>query len=173
MMASAFVPISAKDEWFNRSAAAAALGAFLAGCAPAPLVLEPIEGPKLRLLERAYDRSKWHWVRNADGRPLLTHSALPKCFVDPQPPLDVHDPGMTLKRSEKTIAGVRYEVLNVFEKGDFWEAVYVRSGSGAPMLSVYARGRCQDEAEEILRTYEQSVIGSDPRRTGKRGKADD
>ena len=41
------------------------------------------------------------------------------------------------------------------------------------MLSVYARGRCQDEAEEILRTYEQSVIGSDTRRTGKRGKADD
>jgi hypothetical protein len=137
---------------------AAAFASLLAGCAPAPPVLEAIEAPKLRTLERAYDRDKWRWVRNSDGRALLTHTELSKCFVDPEPPLDVHDPGFTLKPSEKTIAGVRYQVLSVYEKNDFWEAVYVRAGSKTPMLSVYARGRCQQEAERILQRYEESLV---------------
>ena len=142
----------------RRVAGGVAVGASLGGCAPGPLILEPIEAPKLRMLEGAYDRDKWRWVRNADGRPLLTHTEVSNCFVDPEPPLDVHDAGFTLKRAEKTIAGTRYQIVNVFEKNDFWEAVYVRSGSKAPVLSVYARGRCQDEAERILATYEQSLV---------------
>jgi hypothetical protein len=143
----------------GRTAGVLAIGALLAGCAPSPVTFEAIEAPKLRTLEGAYDRDKWRWIRNADGRPLLTHTNVAKCFVDPEPPLDVHDVGFTLKRDEKTIAGTRYQIVNVFEKNDFWEAVYVRSGSKAPILSVYARGRCQDEAERILATYEQSLVG--------------
>jgi hypothetical protein len=157
MMSFPFVLSSSKDERLKRSAGAIALGALLGGCTPAPPVLEPIEGPKLGTLERAYDRSKWRWVRNADGRPLLTHSTVARCFVDPEPPFDSYDATFTLKRSEKTIAGTRYQILNVYEKNDFWEAVYRRTGSEKPILSVYAAGRCQREAEDILQTYEQSL----------------
>ena len=159
MMSFSFVLSSSKDERLKRSAAIA-LGAFLGGCAPAPPVLEPIEGPKLGTLERAYDRAKWRWVRNADGRPLLTHSTVAKCFVDPEPPFDAYDASFTLKRSEKTIAGTRYEILSVYEKNDFWEAVYRRAASEKPILSVYAAGRCQREAEDILQAYEQSLAGA-------------
>jgi hypothetical protein len=141
----------------RRMVTLAAVGALLPGCTPAPPLLEPIEGPKLGRLERAYDRTKWHWVRNADGRPLLTHATIAKCFVDPEPPFDAYDGTFTLKRSEKTIAGTRYEILSVYEKNDFWEAVYRRAGSEKPVLSVYAPGRCQREAEDILQTYEQSL----------------
>jgi hypothetical protein len=150
----------AHDAPLRRIVTVAALGALLPGCTPAPPVLEPIEGPKLGRLERAYDRTRWRWVRNADGRPLLTHASLAKCFVDPDPPPDAYDAGFTLRRSEKTIAGTRYEILNVYERTDFWEAVYRRAGSEKPILSVYAMGRCQREAEDILQTYEQSLAGS-------------
>jgi hypothetical protein len=163
-MAFPFVLSSSKDEQLKRTAGAVALGAMLGGCAPAPPLLEPIEGPKLGRLERAYDRTKWRWVRNADGRPLLTHSTVTKCFVDPEPPSDTYDATFTLKRSEKTIAGTRYEILGVYEKNDFWEAVYRRVGSDKPVLSVYAPGRCQREAEDILQTYEQALS------TGARGE---
>jgi hypothetical protein len=135
---------------------AAAILSVISGCAPMPAVLEPIEGPKLDRLESAYDRAKWRWVRNPDGRALLTHTEVEKCFVDPEPPPDTYDPGFIVKRGEKTIGGARYEVVSVFEKHDFWEAVYTRSGSSKPILSVYARGRCQDEAERILQRYEAS-----------------
>ena len=144
------------------------MAALLTGCAPTPALFESIEAPRLGRLESAYDRAKWRWVRNPDGRPLLTHAEIEKCFVDPEPPLDVHDAGFTLKRGEKTIGGARYEVVSVFDKRDFWEAVYTRSGSKTPILSVYARGRCQDEAERILQRYEASLGGSEraaPRRT--------
>jgi len=151
---------AAQDAPLRRIVTVAALGALLPGCSPAPPVLEPIEGPKLGRLERAYDRTKWRWVRNADGRPLLTHASLAKCFVDPEPPFDAYDASFTVKRNEKTIAGTRYEILSVYERGDFWEAVYRRAGSEKPMLSVYATGRCQQEAEAILQTYEQSLAGS-------------
>jgi hypothetical protein len=169
-MAFAFVLSSSKDEQFKRSAGAVALGAMLAGCTPAPPVLEPIEGPKLGRLERAYDRTKWRWVRNADGRPLLTHSTVAKCFVDPEPPFDTYDATFTLKRSDKKIAGTRYEIMSVYERNDFWEAVYRRAGSEKPILSTYAAGRCQREAEDILQTYEQSLsmgAGGEPARKGR------
>ena len=141
-----------------RYARAAALSGLLAGCAQAPATLEPIDAPKLGALESAYDRAKWRWVRNPDGRALLTHTEFAKCFVDPQPPQDVHDPGFTLKRSEKMIGSARYEVLSVFEKNAFWEAIYVRPGAKRPMLSVYALGRCQEEAERILLAYEKALV---------------
>ena len=133
----------------------ATLCCLLSACAPTPEILEPIEAPKLGRLDAAYDRTKWRWVRNLDGRPLLTHTDVQKCFVDLQPPFDVHEPGLSIKRSEKTIGGARYEIVSVFEKDEFWEAVYVQSQSSTPILSVYARGRCQDEAERIVERYER------------------
>jgi hypothetical protein len=143
-----------KDKYPTRAALVCVL---LAGCAPNAPLLEPIEGPKLRTLEGAYDRAKWRWVRNADGRALLTHTELASCFVQPEPPLDPHEDGLTVKRGEKTIRGTRYQVVSVYEKEDFWEAVYMRAGSTMPMLSVYAAGRCQQEGERILERYEQSL----------------
>jgi len=145
-----------KHERLSRTGAAA-FCLLVAGCAPDRPLLEPIQGPKLRTLEGAYDRAKWHWVRNADGRPLLTHNELRECFVQPEPPVDSYAEDFTLKRGERTIAGTRYEVTSVYEKNDFWEAVYVRSGSKAPILTVYAPGRCQQEGEHILERYEQSL----------------
>jgi hypothetical protein len=143
---------------------AGAFALIVCGCAPTGQVLEPIQGPQLRTLASAYDPAKWRWVRNADGRPLLTHTEVSKCFVQPEPPIDAYDEDFTLKRGEKTIAGTRYEVTSVYEKNDFWEAVYVRSGSKAPILRVYAQGRCQQEGERILERYEQSL--ADRGRTG-------
>ena len=132
-----------------------ALGAILGGCAQLePTSLDPIAAPKIDALESAYDPAKWAWVRNADGRALLRHTEVGNCFVDPQPPLDVHDPGFTLKRHDKTIGGARYDVLTAYEKRDFWEAVYTRNGASAPALGVYAAGRCLEEAERILQSYE-------------------
>jgi hypothetical protein len=146
---------------------AAALAAFarvaflsaglFAGCAQTPTPLEPIDAPKLGTLESAYDRGKWRWVRNPDGRALLRHTELAKCFVDPEPPHDFRDAGFTVKRSAKTIGSSRYEVVSVYDKNDFWEALYVRPGSARPVLSVYAEGRCQEEAERILLAYERSL----------------
>ena len=132
---------------------------MLGGCVQTgpPPAFEPVEAPKLGALEHAYDRAKWRWVRNPDGRPLLTHTAVAQCFVDPQPPLDVHDPGFTLKRHEKTIGATRYEVVTAFEKRQFWEAIYVRTGSAQPLLGVYAEGQCQREAEAILESYERGL----------------
>jgi hypothetical protein len=129
---------------------------LMAGCAELrePVTLEPIPTPKIGTLEAAYDRGKWTWVKNADGRALLKHAEVRDCFVDPQPPLDVHDGGLTVERGEKTIGAARYDVLTVYEKREFWEAVYTRSGSSTPTLGVYAAGRCQEEAERILQTYE-------------------
>ena len=133
---------------------------LLAACAQTsapPESFEPIEAPKLGALEAAYDRSKWRWVRNPDGRALLMHAELQKCFVDPQPPLDFHDASFTLKRHEKMIGSTRYEIVSVFEKRQFWEAIYVRSGSKTPLLGVYAEGRCMEEAERILTAYEKGL----------------
>ena len=133
------------------------LAAVAAGCAQLreSITLDPIPAPKIGTLESAYDRAKWAWVRNADGRALLRHTEVRDCFVDPQPPLDVHGAGFTVKRHDKTIGGARYDVVTAYEKRDFWEAVYTRNGASAPALGVYAAGRCQEEAERILQAYEQ------------------
>lgn len=141
-----------------RRLAIVALVLIVAGCADLrePVTLEPIAAPQIGALEAAYDRGKWTWVRNADGRSLLRHAQIGNCFVDPQPPLDAHDPGLRLERGEKAIGAARYGVLTVYEKREFWEAIYTRSGSSTPTLGVYAAGRCQEEAERILHTYEQS-----------------
>ena len=154
-MRSRVLPLFRHGRLMRTSAAAFCL--LVAGCAPNRAVPEPIEGPKLRTLEDAYDRAKWRWVRNPDGRALLTHTELRTCFVQPEPPVDSYDEDFTLKRAEKTIGGTRYEVTSVYDKSDFWEAVYVRAGSKAPILSVYAAGRCQQEGERILERYEQSL----------------
>ena len=147
-------------------AVAVALAAIAVGCAQMgePAAPEPIPAPKIGTLESAYDRAKWTWVRNADGRALLRHAEVGDCFVDPQPPLDVHDAGFTLERQEKTIGATRYNVLTVYEKRDFWEAVYTRSGSRSPTLGVYAAGRCQEEAERILHTHESQRRAGDAKR---------
>src|SRR5688572_19762977 len=139
-----------------RPATVIVLAVVAAGCADVRerVTLDAIPAPKIGTLESAYDRAKWTWVKNADGRSLLRHAEVRDCFVDPQPPLDVHDPGFTVKRGEKTIGAARYNVVTVYEKRDFWEAIYTRSGANAPTLGVYAAGRCQEEAERILHTYE-------------------
>lgn len=132
------------------------MAALCAGCALPPAErIEPIAAPKIGALESAYDRQSWRWVRNPDGRALLTHATLRDCFVDPQPPGDAYDAGFRLEREERRIGGADYGVLNVFDRRDFWEAVYTRAGEPAPLLAVYARGRCQREAERILEAYER------------------
>lgn len=83
-----------------------------------------------------------------------------ECFVDPQPPRDFHDPGFTLRRSEKTIANARYQVVSAYEGRQFWEAVYTRIGAKTPTLGVYAEGRCQEEAERILDAYEKGLVSN-------------
>src|SRR5688572_2844556 len=141
----------------TRLTAAAAACALAAGCAQpprAPETLETIPAPKIGALASAYDRSKWRWVRNPDGRALLAHTDVSPCFVDPEPPLDQHDAAFTLRRSEKTIGGTRYAVVDVYENRQFWEAVYTRAGAQRPALGVYADGRCREEAERILLNYE-------------------
>jgi hypothetical protein len=108
-------------------------------------------------LDAAYDKTKWRWVKNADGRVLLSHVEVRRCFIDPQPNEDFNDPGITLKKEEKTIGNARYEVVNVYDKREFWEAIYVRSGAKEPLLSVYSEGRCRQEAEGILQNYEKTT----------------
>lgn len=106
------------------------------------------------LRDMPYDRATWRWVNNPDGRQLLSHSTLEKCFVDPQPGLDFNDPDFTVKREEKTLGGARYEVARVFEKQTFWSAVYTRAGAAKPVLEVYSEGACREAAERILQAYE-------------------
>ena len=136
-----------------------AIGVILAGCAQIQ-PREPgevIEAPKVGALDSAYDRSKWRWFRNPDGRALLSHTELQKCFVNPQPDHDFHHAGFSIKRNEKTIGATRYEVVSVFDKADLWEVIYVRVGSKTPLLGVFSAGKCQDEAEKILQAYERSL----------------
>lgn len=113
------------------------------------------EPGNLGVLDSAYDRSKWRWVRNPDGRALLKHVDVEQCFVDPDPADDFNEPGFVVKREQKTIGNTRYDVLNVFEGRDFWIAVYQPAGTRDPWLGVYAEGRCREEAERILQAYEK------------------
>ena len=87
-----------------RRLATALACALAAGCTQPPRTPEPlseIEPPKIGALASAYDRSKWRWVRNPDGRALLSHTEVSPCFVDPEPPLDQHDAAFTLRRSDE------------------------------------------------------------------------
>ena len=138
------------------AAAGAALG--LAGCAqlPVPTAAPTAEPSGFGVLDPAYDRSKWRWVKNADGRPLLAHTEVQKCFVDPHPDQDFREPGFIIKREEKNFGATRYEVVNVFEKQQFWIAVYHRAGTPQPVLGVYSEGACRAEAERILHSYEKT-----------------
>ena len=129
---------------------------LIAGCAqPEGERLSPSEAPSLGVLESAYDRAKWEWVKNADARMLLKHRELAKCFIDPEPPMGLTDPGLNVTRASRTIGTTLYDVSTAYEGKDFWEAVYLRSGSQRPMLGVYAGGACQREAEKILEAYEK------------------
>ena len=146
-------------EWqrFARGAAAgAALG--LAGCAQLsePTPVPAAESTSFGVLDSMYDRSKWRWVKNADGRPLLAHTEVQKCFVDPHPDQDFREPGFIIKREEKHFGATRYEVVNVFEKQQFWIAVYHRAGTPKPVLGVYSDGACREAAERILHSYEKT-----------------
>ena len=139
----------------SRAASAAAL-MFMAACAqlggPAPV---PSDEPgSLGVLDRAYDRATWRWVKNPDGRLLLTHASLHKCFIDPHPADDFNEPGFAVKRERKTIGNAPYDVLNVFQGREFCEAVYQREGAPEPLLGVYADGACRAQAERILEAYE-------------------
>jgi hypothetical protein len=138
-----------------RGAAVASL-AIAAGCAElsGPSRLPPAEPGSFGALDSAYDRSKWRWVKNQDGRPLLAHTELQKCFVDPQPGQDFNDPDFTLKRERRTIGKTHYDVLTVFQGRDFWIAVYQPEGARTPLLGVYSDGRCRAEAERILQVYD-------------------
>jgi phosphomannomutase len=144
-----------------RNARAALLAALLVSSGCAQLMepsFEPAAEPgSLGALDRDYDRTKWRWVKNVDGRLLLSHTQVPKCFINPQPDQDFNDPGFTLKREEKSIGSGRYEVVNVYDKDQFWEAVYLRSGTTTPLLGVYAEGACRDEAERILDAHEKTL----------------
>ncbi len=142
---------------------AAAVGALLlaAGCtgvSPPPQSPKPSplsETGTLGVLDSAYDRSQWRWVKNPDGRSLLSHVTVPKCFVDPDPGQDFGAPDFVLKREQKTIGKTRYDILNVFEGRQFWMAVYQPAGAREPWLGVYSEGRCREEAERILQAYEK------------------
>jgi hypothetical protein len=126
----------------------------VAGCAQTPAPV-PMDRPSsFGALDAAYDRSQWRWVRNPDGRELLAHAQLQKCFVDPKPGRDFNEPGFTVKREQRTVGATRYDVMNVFEGRDFWMAVYQRDGASAPALGVYSDGRCREAAENILKAYE-------------------
>ena len=139
--------------------------ALIAGCAemsgpgpapgPAPAPVRA-EGPgSLGALDAVYDRGKWTWVKNPDGRALLSHTAIQKCFLDPKPAQDYNEPGFVVKRDRRTIGKTSYDVLNVYENRDFWIAVYQRPGSREPLLGVYSEGACRAEAERLLEAYEQ------------------
>ena len=118
---------------------------------------EPTESGSLGVLDDAYDKALWRWVRNVDGRVMLTHTQVPRCFVIAQPDEDYNDPEFTAKREDKMIGGGRYQVINLYEHGEFWEAIYIQSSTNTPLLSVYADGRCRAEAERILETHEKAL----------------
>ena len=140
-------------------AALTAAFSLVTGCAQiSELSFEPAAEPgSLGALDTSYDRTKWRWIKNADGRLLLSHNEIKKCFIDPQPDEDFNDPGFTVTREEKTIGNTRYEIVKVFEKRDFWQAIYLRPGSKTPLLGVYSDGPCRSEAERILQAYEKSA----------------
>jgi hypothetical protein len=146
------------------AAAFAALGLAAAGCAPLDPTPPRPPGPAeqaaaaaatLGVLDAVYDRASWEWMVNVDGRPLLKHTKLPQCFLDPDPPHHFHEPEFRVKREVKTFGATRYDVVLAFEGKDFWEAVYIPSSTDVPILGVYAPGPCQAEAERIIEAYEQ------------------
>ena len=137
-----------------RRTAIAAFVLWLAGCAQTPAPV-PAESPgSLGVLDGVYDRTQWRWVKNPDGRELLAHTRLAKCFVDPRPDDGFNEPGFTVKREQKTFGAARYSVANVYEGRDFWIAVYRRDGATGPTLGVLSEGQCREAAEGILRAYE-------------------
>jgi hypothetical protein len=128
----------------------------LGACAHVPTPEPAAKAGDLGALDSVYDRSQWRSVRNRDGRELLAHTGLQKCFVDLKPDMDFSEPGFSVKREQRTVGSTRYNVINVFEGRDFWIAVYQREGSPAPVLGVYSDGRCREAAENILRASEKA-----------------
>ena len=101
------------------------------------------------------DTAQWRPYKNADGRDLLAHTSIDKCYVDLRPPQDFNQPGFTVKREQKTIRATRYDIANVYEGRDFWMSVYRAAGSPTPLLGVYAQGRCREAAESMLEVVEK------------------
>jgi hypothetical protein len=87
---------------------------------------------------------------------MLAHNEVQRCFINPQPDEDYNEPGFRVKRQEKTIGSGRYEVIDVYENDQFWEAIYLRAATNTPLLSVYSEGRCRSEAERILEAHEKT-----------------
>lgn len=135
----------------------ALLPLLVAACAQVPEAKrEPAAAAAPRGIDSAYDGTRWRWIKNRDGRALLEHAEIAKCFVDPAPPQDFVGTAFRVTKETKTIAGTRYEVTTAYEGQDFWEAVYLRAGSVTPILGVYAAGKCQQEAERIIERYEKT-----------------
>ena len=128
----------------------------VAGCAAVQEPGRDETPPERSALSAAYDRSQWRRHTNADGRVLLAHNAISKCFVDPDPSQDFTHPRFSLKRESRTIGSARYDVVHVFDQRQFSEAIYLRSGSSTPVLAVYSAGKCQEDAERMLETYEKT-----------------
>ncbi|MGZ8263869.1 MAG: hypothetical protein ACXW2I_06695 [Burkholderiales bacterium] len=112
------------------------------------------EARTLGVLEGSYDPRTWRWITNPDGRALLEHARIDKCFIDPHPREALEDQAFTAKREQRTIGRTRYEVVTLLENQELWEVVYLRAGTEKPLLGVYSAGECQREAERILEAYE-------------------
>jgi hypothetical protein len=115
------------------------LALLAAGCAEQPVMPPGDVGAK-----------EWRPYRNADGRELLAHTNIEKCYVDPTPPQDFNQRGFTVRREQRTVGVARYDVANVYQDRDFYIAVYRAEGSPTPLLGVYSEGRCREAAERML-----------------------
>ena len=101
-----------KNAGRSGSLLAACAVALVSACAQQEADRTPAaEAPTLGVLESVYDRAKWEWVKNADARMLLKHRQLAKCFLDPQPPMDLNEPGLRVTRASRTIGAARYDTL--------------------------------------------------------------
>ena len=122
---------------------AAAAAPLAVSCAQPPPTHDP-SGPF------AHASANWRPYKNPDGRPLLAHTSIDKCYVDPAPPQDYNHPGFAIKREQKTIGVALYDVAHVYQGKDFWISIYRGAASPTALLGVYAEGRCRDAAEQML-----------------------
>ena len=119
------------------SVAALTASLLLAACAEQPRAPSGSDTP-------------WRPHRNADGRDLLAHSTIPKCYVDTTPPQDFNQRGFEIRRERKTIGGALYDVANVYQGREFWISVYRAAGAPTALLGVYSEGACREAAERMI-----------------------
>jgi hypothetical protein len=121
----------------GRRVAALTVSLLAAACA------EPPRAP-------SESETTWRSYRNADGRDLLAHATIAKCYVDTTPPQDFNQPGFEIRRERKNIGGSLYDVANVYRGREFWMSVYRAAGAPTPLLGVYSEGACRDAAERMI-----------------------